>query len=67
MNKYLVGVSRNHYHEFEVIAENQEEAEEKADELFDMLQLYGNELYNDYNGKIELIEENVETDEEDYY
>lgn len=66
MNKYLVGVSRNYYHEFEVIAENEDDAENKADDLFDMLHIYGSELYDDHNGKIELIEENVETDEEDY-
>lgn len=65
MNKYIVGVSRNYYHEFEIIAENEEQAENKADELFDMLQLYGSELYNDYNGKVELIEENVKVEDEE--
>lgn len=65
MNKYKVGVSRNYYHEFEIIAENEQEAEDKADELFDMLQLYGSELYNDYNGNIELIEENVKVEDEE--
>lgn len=65
MNKYIVGVSRNYYHEFEIIAENEEQAEDKADELFDMLQLYGSELYNDYNGKIELVEENVKVEDEE--
>ena len=65
MNKYIVGVSRNHYHVFEIIAENEEQAENKADELFDMLQLYGSELYNDYNGNIELVEENVKVEDEE--
>lgn len=65
MNKYKVGVSRNYYTEVEVIAENEEQAEQKADELFDMLQLYGSELYNDYNGNVELIEENVKVEDEE--
>ena len=65
MNKYKVGVSRNCYHEFEIIAENEQEAEDKADELFDMLQLYGVELYDDHNGNIELIEENVKVEDEE--
>lgn len=65
MNKYKVGVSRNCYKEYEIIAESEEEAEEQADELFDMLTLYGSELYDDYNGSIELLEENVEAENED--
>jgi len=65
MNKYKVGVSRNYYHEFEIIAENEQEAEDKADELFDNLYLYGVELYDDHNGNIELIEENVKVEDEE--
>ena len=67
MNKYKVGVSRNYYTEFEVIAEDELEAEDKADELFDNLILYGSELYNDYNGKLELIEEDIEDDNYEQY
>lgn len=65
MNKYKVGISRNFYYEFEVIAINKEEAEDKANENFDMLTLYGSELYDDFNGKVELIEENVKADDDD--
>lgn len=65
MNKYKVLVSRNYATEIEVIAENEEDAERKADDIFDALELRGHELYDDYNGSIELLEEDVEEDDEE--
>ena len=60
MNKYNVKISRNYCTELEVIASNEEEAERLANEEVDCYSLYGTELYDDYNGSVELLEENVE-------
>ena len=64
MNKYLVKISRNYCTEIEVIAESEEQAEEKANNMVDHYELYGTELYDDYNGSVELIEEAVEIENE---
>ena len=60
MNKYNVKISRNYFTEIEVIASDEEEAETLANEEVDKYMLYGSELYDDYNGSVELLEENIE-------
>lgn len=62
MNKYSVKISRNYFTEIEVIASDEEEAETLANEEVDKYMLYGSELYDDYNGSVELLEENIEGD-----
>ena len=64
MNKYNVKISRNYFYEEIVEAENEEEAEQIVNDKVDMLMIYGTELYDDYNGSIELLEENVEVEDE---
>ncbi len=65
MNKYKVIISRNYCTEVEVIAHDEEEAETLANEEVDKYTLYGSELYDDYNGSVELLEENIEGDSDD--
>lgn len=64
MNKYNVKISRNYFYEEIVEAENEEEAEQIVNDKVDMFMIYGTELYDDYNGSIELLEENVEVEDE---
>lgn len=63
MNRYTVFVSRNCTYEFDIIAANKDEAENKANEMFDEMQFRGSEMYDDYNGGIKLEEENVKEEE----
>ena len=60
MNKYNVKISRNYFTEIEVIASDEEEAESLANDEVDKYMLYGSELYDDYNGSVELLEENID-------
>ena len=59
MNRYLVKISRNYCYEEEVIAKDEDEAEQMVNDKVDKFQLYGSELFDDYNGEVKLIEENV--------
>lgn len=51
MNKYNITIQRMYDESFEIEAENEEEALEKANDLFDDMHLYGYEMYN-YNEEI---------------
>ena len=57
MNKYLVKLSRNYYYETEIIADNEEEAEQIGNNEFDELEIRGHELYDDFNSSVSLMEE----------
>lgn len=51
MNKYNITIQRMYDESFEIEAENEEEALEKANDLFDDMHLCGYEMYN-YNEEI---------------
>ena len=61
MNKYNVCLARTICVDYEVIAESEEEAIAKAEELCDgSAVIYGHETYTDEgNTRVELLEENV--------
>lgn len=56
MNKYKVTIQRFYDYEFEVEAEDELDAEEKAEELFDELEIKGQEMWSNYNNRIEEVE-----------
>ena len=62
MNKYNVCLARTFCIDYEVIAESEEEAIGKAEDLCDdSAVVYGHETYTDEgNTKVELLEENAE-------
>lgn len=65
MKKYKVTLSRCYATDFEVDAEDEEEALDKANEEFDGLSLSGTELYDDYQtNEVEELEENDEAEDE---
>lgn len=67
MNKYNVCLARTICLDYEVIAESEEEAITKAEELCDDTDtlIYGCETYTDEgNTKVELLEENIEQEDE---
>ena len=57
MNKYKVTIQRFYDYEFEVEAEDEFEAEDKAEELFDELEIKGQEMWSTYNNRIEEVNE----------
>lgn len=57
MKKYNVTIQRFYDYEFEVEAEDELEAEEKAEELFDELEIKGQEMWSNYNNRIEEVNE----------
>lgn len=62
MNRYNVCLARTICIDYEVIAENEDEAIEIAEELCDRHEttIYGSETYTDEgNTRVELLEENV--------
>lgn len=67
MNKYNVCLARTICIDYEVIAESEEEAITKAENLCDVAAIiYGHETYTDEgNTIVELLEENVEQEDED--
>ncbi len=55
MSLYKVTIQRFYDYEFEVEAEDELEAEDKAEELFDELEIKGQEMWTNYNNRIEEI------------
>ena len=62
MKKYNVTIQRFYDYEFEVEADDELEAEEKAEELFDELEIKGQEMWSNYNNRIEEVEELKDSD-----
>ena len=67
MNKYNVCLARTICIDYEVVAESEEDAIIKAEDLCDgSAIIYGHETYTDEgNTRVELLEENVEREDED--
>ena len=57
MKTYRVTIQRFYDYEFEVEAEDELEAEDKAEELFDELEIKGQEMWTNYNNRIEEVGE----------
>ena len=57
MKTYKVIIQRFYDYEFEVEAEDENEAEDKAEELFDELEIRGQEMWSNYNNRVEEIED----------
>lgn len=56
MPKYDVTIQKLYDHSFEIEAENEIDAVNKANEKFNALELYGNEMY-EYNEAVKELEE----------
>lgn len=67
MNKYNVCLARTICIDYEVVAESEEDAITKAEDLCNgSAIIYGHETYTDEgNTRVELLEENVEQEDED--